>query len=156
MLENKLRYFLRNQQFVTLGIANFNGSPHVSPKLLLKYANKKLFLIDFLVASSYRNIKENNNVSVSTFDIEQVKGFHLYGQATIVQSGAEYESLLDEWVKRQNKMAADYICSKVGKRKNMLSLALTFVKAVKIYKIKIEKMEFVNAKGVLVVENMKA
>ena len=149
MLKQKLFYFLRDQEFVTLGTADPGGSPHVSPKLFLKMEENDIYLIDFLVGNSLKNIRQNKKVSVSTFDMENVKGYHVYGTASVIDHDSEFQGLLSEWDRRQTKMATEKVSQTVHGRQNIRSLKLTFLKPVRIYKITIEKIDFVSSQGVL-------
>lgn len=150
MLEKKLSYFLKKQQFVNLATADKQGNPYSSPKILLKYKDNILYLIDYLVGKSAKNIGENKNVSVATFDIEEMKGFHVYGKIEVIPEGDEFDSLLVDWGNRQDKMAAIKVSESVAGKKNMRSMKLTFLKPIEIYKIHVESIDFVTANGVLV------
>ncbi|MDP8213216.1 MAG: pyridoxamine 5'-phosphate oxidase family protein [Candidatus Zapsychrus exili] len=155
MLEKKLGYFLRKQHFVTLGTANYEGCPHVSPKIFLKFKDKYLYLVDHIIDSSYKNIKENRKVSISTFDMKEVKGFHIYGIASVLKVGKEFEKLLGDWHKKQTQMTARSISDNVSGKKNIRSLKLTFLKPIEIYKIKINRIDLISSEGVSVVEDIK-
>lgn len=154
MLKEKLLSFLKGQQFVTLGSSTPEGSPHASPKIFLKMEGKNIYLIDYLVGVSFENIKANKEVSISTFDIQEVKGFHVYGQASILRNGPEYEALLKEWDVRQTQTTAKNISEVVRGEKNKKVFKLTFKKPVEIYKIKIKRIDFVNTQGVLMTDRL--
>ena len=155
MLEKRLSYFLRDQRIVSLGTANLKGIPHVSPKILLKYNGKYLYLIDHLGGSSCKNIKENKNVSVSAFAFDKAQGFHIYGKVNVFRDDKEYKSLLGEWDKRQSSMIARSISENVGGKKNIRSRTLSFVRPVEIYKIQIRRIDFINIEGVLAVKDVQ-
>jgi len=126
MIEKKLYNFIRNQEFVTLSTVNYNGSPHVSPKLFLKMEKEYIYLLDYLVGTTFENLKENNKVSISTFDIQDVKGFHIYGKASILESGPRYDKLMTEWNERQLKMATEKVSQAVRGTQNIRSLKLAY------------------------------
>ncbi len=154
MIEKKLKKFLKNQQFVTLGTASVKGSPHVSPKIFLKCEENYLYLIDYMAGTSLKNIRQNKRVSVSTFDVEKVQGFHIYGRVRVLDRGKEYESLLKFWNEKQTRLAASRVVASVRGKKNLGSMKLIFQKPVKIYKIRISRIVFAGTKGVLATERI--
>ena len=66
--------FIRQQEFVTIGTANLNNRPHTSLKMVLSAQGRELVLVEYRLGRSYRNLKENPLISISTFDIHRHAG----------------------------------------------------------------------------------
>ena len=152
MSKNLLReakLFLNKQQFLTTGTVDRQGKPHVSPKLLLKAAEKYIYIADYQVKSTYNNLKINPNISVCSFNIVEVFGYHIYGKAQIIERGTMYKNLLRDWQEGQTSRQVDKIIEDVRGECNMRSLKLTFLKPVVIYKVKISSVQKVDSRGLL-------
>lgn len=146
-MDDGLRTHLKHQQFVSLATATRDGRPHASPKLLLKYDDKTLHLIDYLVAHTSENIHKNPYVCVTTFNIDEVFGYHIFGKAEIIPEGETYKKLMAEWEQKQIRLAADQVVETVKGSKHIKSFKFTFLKPVMIYKINISCIEKIDSKG---------
>ncbi len=143
MLKKAFR-FLNKQQFVNLGSSSLSAKPHTSPKSIVLLKDKYIYLADDLLEKTYKNIKENPFVSLSSFDIQSMKGFRLYGKAVIVKNGREYEHLIKKEEKRQVMMATERVVEKVQGKSNVKSLTMTFLKPVLFYKFSPKSVEFID------------
>jgi uncharacterized pyridoxamine 5'-phosphate oxidase family protein len=136
--------FLNKQQFVNLGSSSLSSKPHTSPKLIVLVREKYIYLAEDFLEQTYKNIKENPFVSLSSFNIQSMKGFRLNGRAVVVKRGKEYEYLMQKEEKRQVKMATDRVVEKVQGKSNVKSLTMAFLKPVLFYKFSPKSVEYID------------
>lgn len=148
-MDEELQKHLRHQFFVSLATATRDGRPHTCPKLLLKFGDETVYLIDYLIAHSFDNIKSNPRVCITTFNVDEVLGYHLFGKAQIIEEGSEYKKLLAEWDEKQIKVAADQVVETVKGSTQMKSFKFTFLKPVVIYKIRVTSVDKIDSKGLI-------
>jgi len=101
------------QIFATLGTCNRKAAPHNSPKIILKLQRPHLYLIEYHRGTSFRNIEENPAVSVSTFNLRKMTGFHLEGEAEILTEGAAFQRLMAELRERQIRLSTHEVVEAV-------------------------------------------
>lgn len=99
-------YFLQKQHFVIVSTIDRNGFPHNSCKGIIDIEpNGRIYLLDLYHGNTYRNIKHNNNISISVVDEHHFIGYCIKGKATI-------ESIRPDDFKRW----ADKIVSRISHR----------------------------------------
>ncbi len=139
--------FLRSQRFLFIGTSDKRGRPHTSAKPLLKISDNYIYLVDFVVGRTYKNIKRNPKVSLSAVDIEKAIGYQLYGSAEVVDKGEEFRRLSGEMSSKQVKLATERVIQGVRKSTSSLVDALISLKTVSILKIRIKEIGQIKPNG---------
>jgi predicted pyridoxine 5'-phosphate oxidase superfamily flavin-nucleotide-binding protein len=113
LLLQKFLPFLSKGKFVNVATCNNERMPNVSPKLVAKLDKNMLYLVDYVMGSTYVNIKENPRVSLSFVDERTLTGYQLNGTATVMESGLEYVALVEEFHRIQTDFTVERILSNV-------------------------------------------
>ena len=133
------------QIFATLGTCTRKAMPHNSPKIILEFRRPFLYLIEYHKKYSFKNIKENPCVSVSTFNLSKMTGFHLYGKAEIISKGAVFSRLIRKSEKRRIALCTHEVIEAVQGRPGLQLKAFICLTPVLIYKIRITRIISIQA-----------
>jgi len=135
------------QIFATLGTCTKEAMPHNSPKIILEFRRPFLFLIEYHKGYSFENIKENPRVSVSTFNLSKMTGFHLYGKAEVISEGAVFPRLMKKFQKRRIELCTHEVVEAVKGRAGLQLKNFICLKPVLVYKIHVTKIIGIQAFG---------
>lgn len=108
-LLKSLLYFLTGGKFVNVATCNLERMPNVAPKLIAKVDDDNLYIVDYVLGTTYVNIKENPRVSVSFVDDKTFTGYQLNGTATVIEKGPEFERLAEEFQKIKTDFTVERI-----------------------------------------------
>ena len=139
--------FLGHQMFLFIGTSDKRGRPHTSAKPLLKIEDNYIYLVDFVVGRTYKNIKRNPKISLSAINENKVIGYQLYGKAEVVEKGNEFRGLAQEMSRKQIKLATERVVQGVRKSRSNLVDELISLKTVSILKIKIKEVSQIKPNG---------
>lgn len=126
MIKEKAIEVLRSKEFVSIGTADKSGYPNAVPKFLLKIEKNHVYLIDYTIAKTVENLRENPFASLSVMDIDNLVGYKLDGPVELISKGKEYKKILGELKKRLIKLSVDRIikASRSGKKNTHYELEL--------------------------------
>ncbi|MCX6353536.1 MAG: pyridoxamine 5'-phosphate oxidase family protein [Candidatus Aureabacteria bacterium] len=133
------------QIFATLGTCTKEAKPHNSPKIILEFKKPFLYLVDYHRGYSYNNIQENPCVSVSTFNLSKMTGFHLYGKAEIIEKGPVYERLINKFQERKILLCTHEVVEAVKGQAGMKLKNFICLGPVLVYKIRVTKIISIQA-----------
>jgi len=128
------------QIFATLGTCTKKAMPHNSPKIILEFKNPFLYLIEYHRGYSYKNIKENSCVSVSTFNLSKMAGFHLYGTAEVMDKGPVYDRLINKFQERKIALCTHEVVEAVKERAGVKLRNFICLESILVYKIRVTKI----------------
>ena len=138
--------FVDRQQYVTVGTTNRSHRPHASLKMVLSAQDRTVFLVDYMAGRTYKNLLQNPYVSISSFDIQNMIGYHLYGKISLITAESKhYRECFESWEARQIRMATDKVVDRVRNNKQTKSLNMAFLKPRFFYKVKANSAEKVEA-----------
>lgn len=126
MIREKALDVLRKKEFVSIGTADKKGCPNAAPKLLLKIEKDYVYLIDYTMARTAENLKENPRASLSFMDIDNLVGYRVDGHVHLVSKGDEYDEILKELEKKLIKLSASRVieASRTGKKNEHYELEI--------------------------------
>jgi predicted pyridoxine 5'-phosphate oxidase superfamily flavin-nucleotide-binding protein len=133
------------QIFATLGTCTKKAMPHNSPKIILEFKRPFLYLIEYHKGYSYRNIKENPCVSISTFNLSKMKGFHLYGKAEIISKGSAFSRLMKKSEKRRIELCTHEVIEAIKGKAGQQLKTFICLTPVLIYKIRVTRIISIQA-----------
>ncbi|MBN2482755.1 MAG: pyridoxamine 5'-phosphate oxidase family protein [Candidatus Omnitrophica bacterium] len=139
--------FLRRQVFLFIGTSDKRGRPHTSAKPLLKIEDNYIYLVDFVVGRTYKNIKRNPKISLSAVDMNKVIGYQLYGRAEVIDKGDVFRQLSGEMNSKQVRLATERVIQGVRKSTRSLVDELISLKTVSILKIRIKEVSQIKPSG---------
>lgn len=145
---------LKNREFLDIATCDLNAKPNVAPKLLLKFNKRLIYVVDHVMGASFHNLKVNPRVSISVMDIDNLTGYQINGPVEIVDSGLEYQQVLEELSDRKIKLSVERIVEAVGRNKKHQNYELMLPDKFVIFKIKIEEIVEIALSGKLIREKI--
>jgi general stress protein 26 len=89
---------LLDKHHVTIVASRDGKGIHTSAKGILEVDSKgKIFILDLYKNRTYRNIKRNPHVTLTTIDERAFKGYSVKGRAKIIKEGAVPKNKLEIW-----------------------------------------------------------
>lgn len=86
-LNSEIRQSIDKSILCWLATSSSNNIPNVSPKEIFSaYNSNQIIIANIASPESFKNIRQNQNVSVSFIDILVQKGFQVKGTAKIIES----------------------------------------------------------------------
>jgi len=149
ILSDNIKEFLKKQEFINIATCDFENIPNVAPKFLLKIDNDYIFLADYVIGRTYRNLKINPRVSLSTVNTDTLTGYQINGKVEIIEKGSEYKSLIEEFRNKQIQFSVTRIIEGVQKESKHGSFEASLPERIAIFKIKVEEIVEIVSTGEL-------
>ena len=102
-LNNEIISFFKEQGFNIVSTLNKDGSIHSSCKGIVDIKNNKAYLLDLYCGRTFKNIRNNPNITVTAVDEHAYKGYALSGEAKIVKKEDIGSEILKSWEKNISK-----------------------------------------------------
>ena len=147
MLTEEALEFLKGKKFINIATCDFNHRPNVAPKFLLKIKNGFIYLIDYVMNTTLKNIKINRRVSLSTINVDTLKGYQINGIAEVIDKGHTYKNLLKEYSDRQLTFSTERIVRTLREGKRDKALEVQLPEEVIVLKVKIEEIVGIGLRG---------
>lgn len=102
-LNEELIEFLKNQNFVIVSTIDKEGYVHSACKGMVEIDPKgEIYILDLYKAATFENLKQNQNISLTSVDENKFKGFCLKGTAKIMHVKDFDEKTFKAWEERIN------------------------------------------------------
>ena len=147
MLTKEALQFLKSRRFINIATCGLSKRPNVAPKFLLKVENEFIYLIDYVKNTTLKNIQINPRVSISTINVDTLKGYQINGVAEIIDNGQEYEILMREYSVKQVAFSTERVIKKVRGEGKPGALEVQFPEQATVLKIKIEEIVGIGLSG---------
>jgi len=151
MLED-LKKFLLNKGFISAGTCDLDGMPNAAPKYVIKIENGFIFLADYVMGRTFRNLKINPKISLSTINTKTLEGWVLNGTVKIITKGPQYKKLLKAMAQQEARHSARRIIEDIKGLRNYDSYEMSFPDKVVIFRVKCEKITKIGIDGKLQVD----
>lgn len=149
MIKKKLFEFLKTKEFISVATCDFQGRPNVAPKFLLKTHENALYLVDYVVGKSYRNLKINPRACLSVMNTDELTGYQVHGSVELIEGGKEHKSLYQEFLDKEISLSTKRVIEGVGRGETHRSFELSFAEKVVIFRITIEEVVEIHLSGEL-------
>jgi nitroimidazol reductase NimA-like FMN-containing flavoprotein (pyridoxamine 5'-phosphate oxidase superfamily) len=150
MILEKIKALLKKRNFLSIATADKQGEPHAAPKFFFKIDDAgSLYLIDYAIAKTVDNLRINPRASMSFMDLDSLEGYRMSGPATLVEEGAEYEKILQEFDKKLIRLSADRLIEGMKSGKPNEHFELEIPSKVIIIKVKLEEIVRISRQGEL-------
>jgi len=149
MINKKVRKHLENNIFINIGTSDATNRPNVAPKFLLKLEDNYVFLADYVISRTWKNMKENQQVSMSIVDHESLIGFQLNGIAEIVENNNLYKELMVELQKRQISLSSKRVVEGLHRGKKHSNYEIVFPEKIIFFKIAVKEIIEISPTGEL-------
>ena len=97
-LDRDIIHFMAQQGFVIVSTLDEKGHIHCSAKGIVGLEERgKIYIIDLYLQKTYKNLKRNPIVSITSVDEHNFKGFTLQGKARVVPREDIKEHIMQRW-----------------------------------------------------------
>lgn len=101
MLSDDIIHFFKNQGFVIVSTVDKHGAPHNSCKGIIEINKKgEVFLMDLYFGKTFKNLKNNHNISITAVDEHKFKGYSLIGKVKIIEEVNLKHHTIKAWDKK--------------------------------------------------------
>ena len=132
-----------------MATCDLDSRPNAAPKFLLKVEASYIYLVDYIIGNTFRNLKINPLISLSFFDQNTLIGYQINGKVQIVNSGPEYTSALDDLARKEIDLSTTRIIDGVIKGKAHKTYEIAASKQFVILKVKVEEIVQIHPSGIL-------
>ena len=115
MINKEIKALIESREFISVASSDLDARPNAAPKFLLKVEASYIYLVDYIIGKTFRNLKENPRVSVSFFDNDTLVGYQINGQVKIIDSGPEYLAALNDLAHKEIDLSTTRIIDGVIK-----------------------------------------
>jgi len=148
-MNKKIAELLRYREFVSVATSDSNGRPNAAPKFLLKIEGNYIYLVDYFIGTTFRNLSVNPRISISIMDTSSLVGYQLNGLVDILENGPEYDLLVKDLLQREVDLSARRIVEGVTKGKSHEGFELNMSENFVIFKVKIDETVEMVSSGIL-------
>ncbi len=100
-LNDDIIYFFKKQGCIIVSTVDEDGYPHTSCKGIVDIESKGvIYLLDLYKAQTHKNLKRNNNISITAVDEHRFKGYCLKGKAKLTHRDDLDSSIIKKWEDR--------------------------------------------------------
>lgn len=149
MLTDEERNLIKEREFISVATCDFSHRPNAAPKFLLKLVKNDIYLVDYTIGTTWRNIKMNPRASLSFMDPKTLVGYQLNGPVEIIDKGPRYAKLTKEMEEKAIKLTAKHIIEHVRGEGEHKNLEVTIRDKFVVFKIRIEEAVRIGPKGEL-------
>lgn len=151
---NKIAKLLKSREFVSVATCDLEGRPNAAPKFILKLENNFIYLVDYIVGRTSRNLKINPRISISFMDNDTLMGYQLNGSVELISRGQEYDTLVKDLSQKELELSARRIIEGVTKGKSHEGFELNLSEKFVIFKVKVEEIVEIASSGTLKTEKI--
>ena len=155
MFEKKILELLLSREFLYVATCDRDLRPNVAPKFLLEIEDNYIYLVDYIIGRTYKNLKINSKVSISIMDLESLTGYQLNGIAQVIEEGAEYKKCLKEFTEKEVGLSATRVIEGVEKGKGHKNFEVVISENAVIFKIRIEEVIEIAPQGAVKRQTIK-
>jgi len=149
MINKKIKEMLESREFISVASCDLESRPNASPKFILKVETSHIYLIDYILGKTYRNLKVNPWVSISFFDNNALVGYQVNGKVQIIDQGPEYQAALNDLQHKEVDLSATRIIDGVIKGKPHEAYEVAASKQFVVLKVKVEEITQIHPSGIL-------
>lgn len=149
MISKNIITLIESREFISVATCDLESRPNAAPKFLLKVESNYIYLVDYIIGNTFRNLKINPRISLSFFDQNTLIGYQINGKVQIVNSGPEYSSALDDLARKEIDLSTTRIIDGVIKGKAHKTYEIAASKQFVILKVKVEEIVQIHPSGML-------
>jgi predicted pyridoxine 5'-phosphate oxidase superfamily flavin-nucleotide-binding protein len=153
-MNRKVFELLKNREFVSVATSDHDARPNAAPKFVLKVENHFVYLVDYSIGRTSRNLAVNPKISISFMDQDTLMGYQLNGPVEIINRGEEYASLVKELLQKELDLSTRRIIEGVTQGKSHEGFELSLSERFVIFKVKVEEIVEIASSGTLKTEKI--
>ncbi len=140
---------IRKRDFVSVATCDFNGRPNAAPKFVLKLDEGYIYLIDYTIGTTWKNLTANPRASLAFMDPKTLTGYQINGSVEIIDRGPLYEKICAEMVEKQISLTAKHIIEDIRGESSHDTFAVTLSEKFIVFKVRLEEIVAIGPKGEL-------
>jgi len=137
------------QPVLNIATSDLKGQPNAAVKMLIKIDNKYIYLVDYSMGTSLVNVKENPHISMAFEDVETSKGYRINGQVEVIESGPEYDKMVEEVRKIDVAIVVNRVLKGLQRNKRYQGHQITTSDKFVIYKVCMKEIVEFGPQGAL-------
>ncbi|MFA6320426.1 MAG: pyridoxamine 5'-phosphate oxidase family protein [Candidatus Omnitrophota bacterium] len=149
MLPKELSDLLDKREFISVATCDFNGRPNAAPKFVLKVENNHVYLVDYTIGKTWKNLKVNPKISMSLTDTRTLKGYQLNGTVKIISRGKLYDKMRQEMTDREVRLTTQHIIDEVRGNPTHETFEILISEKFVIFDVKLEEVVEMDIHGEL-------
>jgi uncharacterized protein len=121
LITEEMVELLSRQRFIFIATVNTNGDANVAPKFLMKIDGDDIYLADYVLNRTYKNLQHNQKVALGMIDPITLNGYQFKGKAELITTGPKYKALIAELEDKTTELTVERVIKGVrtGKRQNV-------------------------------------
>ncbi|HOX09416.1 MAG TPA: pyridoxamine 5'-phosphate oxidase family protein [Candidatus Omnitrophota bacterium] len=139
MIAKKINELIKDMDFVQMATCDMDGRPNVAPKFFLKAEGGHIYMVDFVIGRTFRNLNINPKASISVVDYKNLTGYQVNGAVEILSEGAEYEKAAKEFLDKEIRLSTKRIVEGVKKGERHNSFEAAFPNRIVVFKVSIDE-----------------
>lgn len=140
-LEENIVHFFKRQSFTVVSTIDKKGRVHNSCKGIVEMDNEEIYLLDLYKRRTFKNLKENPNISLTAVNEHKFKGYCLKGKAEIVKRENLEKEHLEAWDEKINSRVSKRLIKNIhGERGHDEHPEFSLPKPEYMIKMKVEEV----------------
>ncbi|MDD5436096.1 MAG: pyridoxamine 5'-phosphate oxidase family protein [Candidatus Omnitrophica bacterium] len=149
MLPKELVDLLETREFISVATCDFEGRPNAAPKFILKVEGSRIYLVDYIIGATWKNLKANPRISMSLIDTRTLKGYQLNGAAKIMSRGKLYDKMREEMTDKEVRLTSQHIIDEVRGQPTQETFEILFSEKFIIFEVRIDEIVEMDVHGEL-------
>ena len=149
MISKNVKELIESREFISVASCDLKARPNAAPKFLLKVEKDHIYLVDYIIGQTFKNLQVNPQVSLSFIDSNTLIGYQINGKVEFIDSGAEYKSILKELQNKQIDLSTKRVMDGVVKGQAHKAYEVASPEEFVILKIKVEEVVEISPSGTL-------
>jgi len=147
MINKSIKALIESREFISAASCDLDGRPNAAPKFLLKIEAGYIYLVDYVLGQTFRNLQVNPRVSLSFLDNNTLMGYQINGKVEIIDSGQEYAEALKDLERKEIDLSATRIIDGVMKGQVHKAYEIAASEQFVILKVKVEETVQIHPTG---------
>jgi len=149
MINKTIKALIESKEFISVASCDLNGRPNAAPKFLLKVESNYIYLIDYIMGQTFRNIKVNPRVSLSFLDDSTLVGYQINGAIEVIDHGQEYDAMFADLQRKEIDLSTTRIIDGVVKGKVHKAYEIGVAEQFVVLKIKVVEVVQIHPTGII-------
>lgn len=149
MISKAIKALIESREFISVASSDLDARPNAAPKFLLKVDASHIYLVDYVIGQTFRNLQVNPHVSLSFLDNNTLMGYQINGKVEIIDAGPEYELALTDLERKEIDLSATRIIDGIMKGQSHNAYEMAASEQFVILKIKVEEIVQIHPTGKL-------
>ena len=137
IITSGIRTLLSREKFIFVATANAESEANIAPKILIKVDGDDIYLADYVLNKTFKNLKINPQVALGIVDKITFAGYQLKGKAEVLVSGTMHEKLTSELQDKVIELTVETVIRGVRQGQKQRVQDVSFNDQVAIFKVSV-------------------